>query len=139
VQGLISLASRPVLRQQAIAGRPPMPSSEPVRLWWAGAALSGAPENQGRESASVPPLDAADIELPGPMLAEWSVPTGARRLAGWAELPRDCWTWGNCVIVLSLVRGDEVGASGTELFREALSADSPVAEFNIDVGAAARS
>lgn len=149
VRNLVSLASRPILRQQASAGRPPIPSSEPVQLSWAGVALdvstggtalafaTPSPVNGQPADASVsPPLDAADIELPGPMLAEWAVPAGASRLAGWAELPRECWTWGHCVIVLSLIPSD-TAAAPIELFRHTLAVDSPIGEFNVELPRAA--
>ncbi|MGE3109442.1 MAG: hypothetical protein AB7G11_15505 [Phycisphaerales bacterium] len=131
VQSLFALAACTILRQAPAAGRPALPASEPVTLSWAGARFD-VPAGLGIAGAlSFPPLDAADIELPGPMTVEWDVPTGAVRLAGWAELPRECRTWGNCHLVLSLLKRDGSTSSPVPLFSAALTGDVPIAEFNL--------
>jgi len=139
VQNLASLASQPILRQRALADR--LPGSEPIRLLWGGLDLDPRPSINilATKTAQVaaaaspgtsPPLGAADIEFPGPMTAEWGVPNGAVRFAGWVELPRECWTWGHCVVVISLTA--ESGSDApVELFRQTLSGTSPIGEFNI--------
>jgi hypothetical protein len=77
------------------------------------------------------PLGAADILLPGPMAVRWSLPESAQRLSATAELPRQNWTWGDCEIVV------EVATAGAprELFRQRLTADTPSAQMNADLGA----
>ncbi len=75
--------------------------------------------------AASAPLWAADIELPGPMVADWKLPEGAARLAGWAELPEESWTWGDCVVTIN--------DATRELWRARLSADAPLARFDVDL------
>lgn len=84
--------------------------------------------NAGAGGGSASPLWADDIELPGPMLAEWELPGGAIRLAGWAELPVENWAWGDCVLVIS-----DISGGGRELWRTRLSADNPIARFDIEL------
>lgn len=75
--------------------------------------------------AASAPLWAADIELPGPMVADWKLPEGAARLAGWAELPEENWTWGDCVVTIN--------DATRELWRARLTADAPLARFDLDL------
>ncbi len=58
------------------------------------------------------PLDAADIELPGPMTVEWDLPPAAERFAAMAELPADSRIWGDLTLVLDLSRGGETTRLG---------------------------
>lgn len=142
VESLVSLASRPVTRQEATEGRSWF---EPVRHSWFGSPLTEAEgataqgvRSEGSSPTAVrPPMGAADIELPGPMLVEWSIPPAATRIAGWAELPRDCWTWGHCTVVLSLEPGAGASAARVELLRETLSSEHPTAEFSVAIEPAA--
>ncbi|MFN0010937.1 MAG: hypothetical protein ACKVS8_04750 [Phycisphaerales bacterium] len=70
-------------------------------------------------------LGAADIELPGPMTAEWVLPAGARRLAGWLVMPAAAREWGDCVVRVSEVTGAG-GAETTRVLREGrLNAEKP--------------
>lgn len=98
--------------------------------------LSGAPLEPGRSLVVQPavqsvvnaPLSAGDIEIPGPMTVEWTLPAGSRRIAGVVELPRNCRIWGDCTVIIS---------AGGEPVRERLSGARPVIEFNIPVAAGA--
>jgi hypothetical protein len=78
-------------------------------------------------------LRLADVELPGPMSAEWELPSGATRFSADAELPRSDWDWGDAELTLTLL------ASGreTELFRQRLSADHPRVAINTALPASA--
>lgn len=79
--------------------------------------------------ASAEPLGAADVELPGPITVEWTLPPGAARFAGDAELPLECRAWGDCDLVFELA-----SPSGTaELFRTHLNRAQPTASFNIEL------
>ncbi len=70
-------------------------------------------------------LGAADIELPGPMTAEWALPAGARRLAGWLVMPSAAREWGDCVVRVSEVAGEGV-VETTRVLREGrLNAEKP--------------
>lgn len=53
-------------------------------------------------------LRAADIALSGPGTAEWTLPAGARRIAGWLVLPPAAREWGDCTVRVSEVRGESV-------------------------------
>lgn len=72
-------------------------------------------------------LNAADIELPGPMEARWNLPDGAVRFAGVAELPLEALPWGDCDLVIA--------QNGVELLRERLNLDRPRFEFSVPVEA----
>lgn len=141
VERLVSLASQPLMRQSPIGDRV---SYEPVAFTWAGSPLNDEPGTlvvnlpgsaamKQRFVSTPPPMGAADIALSGPMQAEWSIPTDTVRIAGWAELPRDCWTWGNCVVVISITPAARSAQGPTELLRETLSSDHPTVEFNLDL------
>lgn len=69
------------------------------------------------------PLAIADVLLPGPMTAEWVLPVGADRLAGWLVLPETCRDWGACRVTLLL--------ENTELFAQNLSGTESVVAFNV--------
>jgi hypothetical protein len=91
-------------------GSPERVFSEPLRIGPALGAVLGAP----------------DIEFPGPMTVSWTLPAGAERLGGVAELPEACRTWGDCILVMTIGTREP-----REVFRARLSAESPRAEFNI--------
>jgi hypothetical protein len=75
-------------------------------------------------------LGAADIELPGPMSAEWMLPPGASHVSIRLELPESARVFGDCVVRVEVV-GDE--ASGVE---HRLSSASPSAMVRLALGAA---
>lgn len=81
-------------------------------------------------AGAVPPLGAADIELPGPMFVDWTVPEGTVRLAGWAELPENCRAWGDCEVWIGLVGP---GGEAREVWRRRINAESPIARFDVPV------
>lgn len=103
---VIPVASLPVASQQAAPGRR-----------WSRPVGAAAPESL---------LRLGDVELPGPMTAEWDLPAGVTRFAAEAELPRPMWNWGDCDIRVSLV----TGGTEKELARQHLSADQPHALIN---------
>jgi len=80
------------------------------------------------------PLGAADIVLPGPMGVEWRLPAGSRRIAGQAVLEERSWTWGDCVVTVSVVRD---GRDPVELARARVNASRPVLDFNAELPATA--
>ena len=75
------------------------------------------------------PLGADDIELPGPMLAEWELPPGAVRLAGWVSLDPAAQIWGDCEVSLSVIGGDS--AAPRDLARQRISAAQPLMPVNV--------
>lgn len=82
------------------------------------------------------PLFAGTIEFARPGTAAWQLPAGAARLAFHAELPPDCWSWGDCELVLSV---NTPGGPSTELARQHLSAEHSEAEINVPIDAPAGS
>jgi hypothetical protein len=116
---LSPLAAMPLQRQEAQPGRRWVP---PVRL------LGQSP----------PLLGAYDLEFPGPMTAEWTLPEGAAWFAAEAELPRAMWNWGDCELIVSLVTGSGAREGTTEVFRSRMNADSPTASVRVDLLSAAR-
>jgi hypothetical protein len=78
-------------------------------------------------------LGAAPIEMPGPMRATWSLPTGARRVGMVAVLPERMWGWGECDVVVYEV--DRAG-SRRELGSSRLDPGQPRFEFAAALGAA---
>jgi hypothetical protein len=71
-------------------------------------------------------LRLSDVEIPGPMSAEWELPAGIARFAAEVELPRSDWDWGDAELSVTLVSGGRE----TELFRRRLSAEQPRAAIN---------
>lgn len=65
---------------------------------WTPPARFGSPLGQ--------PLDAATIELPGPMRIEWLLPPGTHSLIFDALLPEHSRTWGDCEIVVAAHASD---------------------------------
>lgn len=78
----------------------------------------------------VEPLDAADILMPGPMIASWDLPAGAQRLAGSAALDPSAWPWGDCEFVIAV--------DGYEAFRAHLDQEARSATFNVELDGAQR-
>jgi hypothetical protein len=109
------------------------PSAErptPGRAWAAGI-------ERGSDDA---PLAAADVTLPGPMVVEWTLPAGAKRLSTVAVLPPASRVWGDCEVRLELIRAGQ----STELHRARLNGTNPQAAINapidppVDAGAILR-
>lgn len=96
------------------------------------AAYSASPDRAWTRAPSTPtedvPLNAANIEIPGPMTVEWVVPPGATRFAGVAELVRSTERWGDCVMVLEDL---PPAKSPRRLFEQRLSAGAPSARFDV--------
>lgn len=77
------------------------------------------------------PLGAPDITLPAPMLASWTIPASARRVAFEATLPERCRLWGDAELVVTL----QQDSGRMELARTRLRGDEPVAAFNVELAA----
>lgn len=77
------------------------------------------------------PLGAGEVEMPGPMTVEWTLPTGAERVAGVAELPAGARAWGDFTLVLEVM----AGATKKEVLRERMYEGKTSVEFNFAVGA----
>lgn len=123
---VIPLASLAIAEQRALGERR---FAEPVVLRWRGETLGAAWRDSIEPGTAGAPLDAPDIDLPGPMVAEWRLPEGARRAAGWAEVPQGSRLWADCTLVLEAVgRGGVV----TELARQGMGGSRPVFEFAVD-------
>ncbi len=73
-------------------------------------------------------LGAADIELSGPMSAEWMLPQGASHVSMRLELPESARVFGDCVVRVEIA-GEE--ASGVE---HRLSSESPSAMVRLAIG-----
>lgn len=71
-------------------------------------------------------LFAADVELPGPMSMEWTLPDRASRLATTAEMPPAARVWGDFELVLS--------AAGREIGRYHLNGGNPAVDINLTLG-----
>jgi len=112
---LTALASLPLAGFGPTGGRR---IAEPPRL---------RPVGQGPATS---PLGADDIELPGPMFAEWNLPAaGDMRIAGWVSLDPDARSWGDCEVVVSAVDAGSGGAV-RELARQRVNAAQPVVPIN---------
>jgi len=81
------------------------------------------------DATATAPLGAADIEFPGPMMVDWTLPQGATRLAGWAELPEAFRAWGDCEVTIGIVGPG--GGEAREVWRRRINADAPVARFDV--------
>jgi hypothetical protein len=86
---------------------------EPLRL-----AGDGATPDAG-------PGVAPDLELPGPMRIDWTLPRGATRFSALAEMPHASFPWGDCEVVFEV--------DGVERARVRLNQETPDAEIAIDV------
>lgn len=80
------------------------------------------------------PLGAADIELPGPMRVEWTLPAGASRVGTIAELPPSARVWGDCEVIVEAVSGSRTA----ELARAHLSGANPSAEVTAALNGATK-
>lgn len=69
------------------------------------------------------PLDAADLQFPGPMSVTWDLPPGAQRLAFSASLAEGAAPWGDCELVVAL--------DGAELTRRRLTPEAPPAAVSL--------
>jgi len=75
-------------------------------------------------------LGAPDIELPGPMTAEWVLPAGASHVSMRLELPESARVFGDCVVRVEIA-GDDASAVEHRLTKE-----SPSAAVRLAVGPA---
>ncbi len=75
------------------------------------------------------PLGASRIELPGPMIATWSLPPNATRFATDVELPESCRVWGDCTLIVSV--------DGKEISRVRLTPQEPSGYLNAQLPAGA--
>lgn len=113
---------------------------DPVRLRpLAGMAMRVAATPKDRLWAKPPtvrdpiasPLGAGEVEMPGPMTVEWTLPSGAERVAGVAELPAGARAWGDFTLVLEVV----AGGTKKEVLRERMFEGKTSVEFNFAVAA----
>lgn len=81
------------------------------------------------------PLAAADIELPGPMRVEWTLPKGATRLSTTLEMPPSARLWGDCQVTVEVLGSN---GSGTQLARAQLNQATPQAVVNAALTNAAK-
>lgn len=79
------------------------------------------------ESGLDQPLGAGSILFQRPASGLWVLPPGATRIAFHAELPPDCWSWGDCELVVSVIAKGQT----TQLLRQHLSAET--AEFDVNL------
>ncbi|MBI1189229.1 MAG: hypothetical protein GC200_00910 [Tepidisphaera sp.] len=93
--------------------------SDPARRWTRPPIVGDA-----RQS----PAFAADIELPGPMSVRFTLPKGATRVGGRAELPANCRVWGDCELL--------VGVLGGKPTRIRLNSETPEVDFSVDIAGA---
>lgn len=70
-------------------------------------------------------LDLSPVEFRGPIAAHYLLPTGVRRFAAEAELPREARAWGDFDLI--------VRVDGAIVFRRRFDADQPRAEINLPV------
>ena len=75
-------------------------------------------------------LRAPDIEIPGPMRIQWTLPPGVRRFATIAEMPFEAIPWGDCVL--------SVEVDSVEQARQRINADTPRFEITIPIEPDAR-
>jgi hypothetical protein len=87
---------------------------EPLRL-----AGDGATPDAG-------PGVAPDLELPGPMRIDWTLPRDASRFSALVEMPADSFPWGDCEVVFEI--------DGVEQARVRLNEEQPSREIAIDLG-----
>jgi hypothetical protein len=80
------------------------------------------------------PLGAVDIEIPGPMTVEWTLPAGATRLGTIAELPPSARVWGDCELIVESVSGSKT----TPLAKVHLAGSTPSAEVSVSLAGATK-
>lgn len=126
-RGLTALASLEIASQAGVGDRL---YTDPVALRWRGETLLAGWRDSAAPGDRLPPLDTPDIEIPGPMRVEWVLPSGASRVAGWAEVPAEARLWAECTLV---IEGVDAKGVGKALATEQLSGARPVAEFNVEL------
>jgi hypothetical protein len=91
-----------------------------------------APARLGDEG----PLGISDIDLPGPMTVEWTLPPRAERLGAELVLPPECRVWGDCRVVIESVKSGKTA----EIYATRLNASAPEANFaaSVEPGAVVR-
>jgi hypothetical protein len=80
------------------------------------------------------PLGATDIELPGPMTVEWTLPLGATRLGMTIELPPSARVWGDCDVSVESISDRRTAP----LAKERLNSAHAVADINVALTGAAK-
>jgi hypothetical protein len=80
------------------------------------------------------PLGAADIEIPGPMSVEWTLPAGSARLGTTVELPPSARVWGDCELIIEGV----AGSKASQLSKVHLSGSTPSADVSVPLAGAGR-
>lgn len=103
--------------------KPPSVTPGPGRRWSPGVTVV---------PARVRPLGLADVELPGPLSAEWELPAGARRISAGVELPAAAREWGECTVVVEVS-----SPSVKELARVKLDGEHAAGSFNAEIPAGA--
>ncbi len=93
VEAVHALSSLPIAAQRPSAERP----------FGRTARVAEAPEAL---------LGVRDIDLPGPMTIEWSLPADAARVAGWLTLPAAYQEWGDCVVRIEAGGGEPGSLDG---------------------------
>ena len=81
--------------------------------------------------ARLAPLNAADIELAGPMEIEWPLPVGSTRLGGQIELAPSSQMWGDCEVSIELVSDTNGNGVSKPLWKKRLRSQEPEHAFNI--------
>jgi hypothetical protein len=77
------------------------------------------------DQAKAPVLDASVIRLSAPAKVTFTLPAGARRIAGTLILPERARLWGDCTVSLS--------AGGREILTHRLTGQTPTLSFNTAV------
>lgn len=84
-------------------------------------------------------LGTRDLTIPEPGKVSWELPKGggARRISGWAVLPEECRTWGDCTVTVTV--GADAGGQGSsqKVVEFALSGAAPVVKIDQELPAAA--
>jgi hypothetical protein len=112
---LTALSSLPIASHQPIGDRriAPPPQISPI--------TPGLPS----------PLDADDILLEGPIQADWELPGGAARLAGWITLEPPAMAWGDCIVTVSVVGPGTGDSAANVLARQRINAAKPIMPLNV--------
>jgi hypothetical protein len=99
----------------------------------AGCAVRGSVETGPEQT-----LGTRDLTIPEPGRVSWELPKGgggARRISGWAVLPEECRTWGDCTVTVAV--GVDAGAGSAQKVVEfALSGAAPVVKIDQELPAA---
>jgi hypothetical protein len=81
------------------------------------------------------PVGASDIELPGPMRVEWTLPKGVTRFSTTLELPPSARLWGDCEVVVEVLN---TAGAPTQIVKAPLNQATPQAVINTPVTGAAK-